>query len=73
MSLQDGATDTTYIVSNYEEEDGGETPSSSENSSARNGKLDTYLDERIDIPDANNVSMIAYANLSHLCLFVFAC
>jgi len=54
MSLQDGATDTTYIVSNYEEEDGGETPSSSENSSARNGKLDTYLDERIDIPDANN-------------------
>ena len=59
MASQDGPTDTTYIISNQDDDEGGDTSSSSSGSNRKtNSKLDTYLDERIDIPDADNVSRV---------------
>ena len=57
MASQEGPTDTTYIISNQDDDEGGDTSSSLSGSNRKtNSKLDTYLDERIDIPDADNVS-----------------
>lgn len=66
------ATDTTYIInqnpnclSDDFDDDLGNSHSFSSSSDNSSGELDTYLDERIDIPDADSVCYICmlHANI----------
>lgn len=67
LNMAHNATDTSYIVNALESDDGvDELGNSGEARSQALGRrntkeLDTYLDERINIPDADNVS-------GHFCL-----
>lgn len=66
MAAGSEATDTSYIVNDYDDanEEHGQSNSGRMINRAT-GKLETYLDEKVDIPDADNVSIRLLSNIGH--------